>query len=685
VSLSAANLAALGLVALAALPILAHLARQVPRDRRPFGAMLLIERVVKRLRRRRRVKDRWLLLARLLAVALLALAVVDPRVSWPGVVPEFGGTGRVVLVIDRSLSMSAVENGGTALQRARDEAARILSRLPSGVLVGAVAYDTRAERLTPSLTADTTRVAARIVEIVPTYGTSDLRGALLEARRLLGGEPGEVILLSDEAGPRMIAESKGEIERLVQTGSAIFPLPLAGAHPRNIAVESAEWTEGIDGGRVVVRLRNYGDAAAEVPCEISLPDGRRVTLFVDVPPLGPAEEAATLPADATGGIGEVRCEEPDLPLDDARWFHLPQAGATRVLVVDGDPGETPTRSETYFLERALAPWGGGRSDVAIDVTTLAGLETLDPARHRVVFLANVADPRQYGPRLVEFVRGGGALVIGAGDNVTAGPYNAALAGILPSEIRRPRGMAGEAEDGVPLQLPTMGDPLLEPFSRAGRGGFAKVHAGTILTVEPFVESDDVQTLLAWEGGLPALIERRVGSGRVLLWTSSFDLAWGDLPLQAVFMPLMLRMVEVLGAHGGANAGRVDATVGGSVSVPLPDGALGAEVFGPDGAPVRSRTDGGAVSFVPDRPGAWSVGLPDVPPIARVAVNTAPDESDIRPYDSVAAVEQDLSPGLLSRTLDLGPLALGAGLGALVIQAFAALRGARRSAQAVEAL
>ena len=684
-SLSVANLAALGLLSLAALPVLAHLARQVPRDRRSFGAMLLIERLVKRLRRRRRVKDRWLLLARLLAVALLALAMADPRVTWPGVVSEFGGTGRVVIVIDRSLSMSAVEAGGTPLQRARDEAARVLSRLPTGVLVGAVAFDTRAERLTPSLSADPARVAARIAEIVPSYGTSDLRGALLEARRLLGGEPGEVILLSDEAGPRVVAEARGEIERLIATGSAVFPRPVALSRPRNVAVESAQWKEGIEGGRVVVRLRNYGDAAAEVPCEISLPDGRRVTLFVDVPPLGPAEEAATLPADATGGIGEVRCDEPDLPLDDARWFHLPQAGATRVLVVDGDPGETPTRSETYFLERALAPWGGGRSDVAIDVATVAGLDALDPTRHRVVFLANVSDPRAFGPRLVEFVRAGGALVIGAGDNVTAGAYNAALAGVLPSEFRRPRGLTADTDIGVRLELPSAQHPLLEPFARAGRGGFGKVHAATVLTVDPYVESEEITTLLSWEGGLPALIERRVGTGRVLLWTSSFDLAWGDLPLQSVFMPLMLRMVEVLGAHGGGSAGRVDGQVGMPLSVALPEGAFGAEVHGPDGSLVRSRIEGGMILFVPHRPGGWSVGVPDAPPLARVAVNVAPEESDVRAYDSVAAVEQELAPGLLSRTYDLGPWALGAALIVVLIQAFAALRGGRRAAVGVEAL
>ena len=89
---------ALALGVLVALPVWAHLARQTPRDRQAFGAMLLLERVVKRLRRRRRVKDPWLLLVRALAVLLLVLAVAGPRVTYSGGEPEFGASGRVVLV-----------------------------------------------------------------------------------------------------------------------------------------------------------------------------------------------------------------------------------------------------------------------------------------------------------------------------------------------------------------------------------------------------------------------------------------------------------------------------------------------------------------------------------------------------------------------------------------------------------
>lgn len=666
--------AALALAALAALPIIAHLARQTPRTRRPFGAMLLLERVVKRLRRRRRVKDPLLLLLRVLAFLLLALAVAAPELSVPGGIPEVGGSGRVVIVVDRSLSMAMQDAGATLLQRSRVEAATMVRSLPAGVLVGLVVFDDDALRLTPSMTSDTERILGQLESIEGTAGTSNLRAALLEARRLLGGEPGEVVLYSDEAGPRMVNEAATEISRLVEAGSAIIPVRIAGDPPRNVAVTSAKYGDGLEGGQVAVRVANYGPDAIEVPCEVTLPDGAKIPIFVDIPPLGEAEERITVPSEAKGGVGEVRCDDPDLTLDDARYFHLPRVGASRVLVVDGDPGDTPIRSEVYFLEKALAPWGA-RSGVTLDVTTPVGLMDLDPEEHRVVFLANVADPRPFGPRLVEFVRKGGNLVLTGGDQVTAERYNAALGSLLPSPLRAPRSIADPGEEGVPVSLPDIEQPLFSPFRRAGRPSFARVRSHTVLTFEPFTDvPDEITTLLTYENGLPAMVERRIGAGRVIVWTGTVDLGWSNLPLQSVFMPLCQRLVGWLGGEAGAGAARLEGVAGQPVVVELPDLAIQPDVLGPDGAIVRSRIEGTRLTFTPPRPGAYHLELEGAMPLAWVAVNTDPEESDVRPYGSVAAVENEIAPEILTREYDLARPMLGLGMLLLVAQAFLALRG-----------
>lgn len=670
---------AAGLSVLVALPILAHLARQTPKEKVAFGAMLLLRRMVKRLRRRRRVRDRLLLLLRVLAVLLLALGAMGPELVVPGGVPEFGGSGRVVLVIDRSLSMGLTEGGESLLARARTQALDVLENLPPGASVGVVLFDDDAVAVTDGLTKEHERLRAAVRGLQSSDGGSDLAGALHEARRLLAGEPGEVLLFSDEAGPRTVADARAEVEALVELGSTILPQGIHADPPRNVSITRANYAPGVDGGTLTLRLANFGPDALEVACVVTLPDGQSIPIFADLPPSGEAEERVTIPSKALGGVGVAKCDDPDLPADDARSFHLPRVGASRVLVVDGDPGDTPTRSEVYFLERALAPWGGTRSGVSIDVVAPTGLASLDPEVHRIVFLANVADPRPFGPLLTEFVRKGGRLVVSAGGNVTAERYNAALGGILPAPFRKARSLADRDEAGVPLQLPAAGEhAVFAPFSRSGRAAFANVRSHRILTLDAYEDRpDEVTTLLRYEGGAPALVERSIGKGHVLVWTSTVDWGWSNLPLQSTFMPLVQGIVRYLGGESGAGALRVDGTVGRTVRIDLPDLAIEPDILGPDEEPVRSRIDGRQIVFTPDEPGAYAVKLPDAPPMAWVAVNTDPLESDVRRGTTVSAVEQELDPERFVLRHDLASPAYGGAFGLLVL---ASLLAAGRSSE-----
>lgn len=666
---------ALGIGAMVALPLLAHLALQTPRERRAFGAMLLLERVVKRLQRRRRLKDPLLFALRVAAMVAVVLAVAGPRATYPGAEPEFGGSGRVVFVLDRSMSMQLQEGGSSLFQRAREQALEVVRGLPSGATVGLIVYDAEAVRLTPELSSDRGLIASKIESLQPSHGTSNLRDALLEARRLLEGEAGEVLLFTDEAGPRAVREATPEIERLVAGGSAIVPRVVAADPARNVAITSANYGEGLEGGQVAIRIANYGPDPVEVSCEVTLPDGAIIPIFADLPPQGETEERLTIPVEALGGVGEASCADPDLQADDARYFHLPRVGASRVLVVDGDPGDTPTRSEVYFLERALAPWGGGSHGITIDVTTPVGLQSLDADRHRVVFLANVSDPRPFGPRLTEFVRRGGTVVVSGGDNVTPERVNAALGTVLPAQLRRVSSVADPGEEGIPVVLPNTDHPLFTPFGRAGRGGFSRVRSHTLLTFEPYSDiPDEITTLLRYENGMPALVERSIGSGHVVVWTSTFDYGWSNLPLQAIFMPMMQRMVGWLGGDAGGSAARLEAFVGERVAFELPDAALDPVVVGPGEKPVASRIDGSKVMFTPNVAGAYRISVEDAPPLAWVAVNHDPGESDVRRYDSVSAVERDLRPELLERHVDLARPLFGLGLLLLFAQGVLALRG-----------
>ncbi|NCG17516.1 MAG: hypothetical protein GWP91_00685, partial [Rhodobacterales bacterium] len=519
------------------------------------------------------------------------------------------------------------------------------------------------------------RAGARLAEVQPSSGGSNLRAALLDARRLLGGEAGEVLVFTDEAGPFIVDQAAEEIGALIASGSSVIPRVVRADPARNVSVIDASYQDGAGGGQVTVRIANHGLKSVEVACEVHLPDGQVIPIFADLPPMGEAEERITVPSEVSGGVGEAWCDDPDLPLDDTRYFHLPRVGASRILVVDGDPGDTPTRSEVYFLERALSPWGGSRSGVTLDVTTPASLAKPDPDEHRVVILANVSDPRPFGLALTEFVRQGGNLIITAGSNLTAERYNAAFGSMLPASFRRPRSVADAGEEGVALVRPDAQAPLFASFSRGGRRGFSRVKAHTLLTLDPYEDvEDEITTWLKFENGMPALVERRIGAGRVMIWTSSVDLGWGNLPLQAIFMPMVQRMVGWLGAESGGNAIRLTSVVGEPVSVPLPDLTIDPQVIGPDGGAVRSHREGSSLRFQPKRPGAYRIAVADAPPLAWVAVNTDPEESRVQPVSTIVGIEREIAPELLERQVDLGRGVFGLVLLLLLLQGLLSLRG-----------
>ena len=51
-----------------------------------------------------------------------------------------------------------------------------------------------------------------------------------------------------------------------------------------------------------------------------------------------------------------------------------------------------------------------------------------------------------------------------------------------------------------------------------------------------------------DDGTPILAQRTTGGGRVLVWTSTFDNEWSDLPLHPVFLPLLREIVQFAGAR-----------------------------------------------------------------------------------------------------------------------------------------
>jgi hypothetical protein len=106
-------------------------------------------------------------------------------------------------------------------------------------------------------------------------------------------------------------------------------------------------------------------------------------------------------------------------------------------------------------------------------------------------------------------------------------------------------------------------------------------------------------LARFDDGAPALLERRPGSGRVLLWMSTIDLGWNDLAVKPVFLPFIHAMVRHLADYTEAPASLTVGQVVPAVRRSTPHAASGRGAtiaVAPSGARVTVGAEDGALEL-----------------------------------------------------------------------------------------
>lgn len=128
-------------------------------------------------------------------------------------------------------------------------------------------------------------------------------------------------------------------------------------------------------------------------------------------------------------------------------------------------------------------------------------------------------------------------------------------------------------------------PALESFRGTRSGDFTSARYLRYRALSP-ASTDAV--LARFDDGSVALAERRVGDGRVLVFSSTFDGYWNDLPVQPVFLPLVQSLVR---HAAGWTPERPWETVGHVMAVSEPGAQREMVVVAPSGERTRwSETD-----------------------------------------------------------------------------------------------
>jgi hypothetical protein len=185
----------------------------------------------------------------------------------------------------------------------------------------------------------------------------------------------------------------------------------------------------------------------------------------------------------------------------------------------------------YYVARAMA----AAQETDTRLISAAALRAADVANHSaVVLLSTRGLERRARDGIVEFVRAGGGLLIAAAPDVDPIVLSTSFA------WKPALSAAEQAPRDVVLSATDVRHPILRPFG-ALSANFGQVHFDRTWRVR----DGGWDTAARFSDGGPALLERREGNGRVVLFASDLDRRWNDFPLNPAYVPFVLEAVRHL--------------------------------------------------------------------------------------------------------------------------------------------
>ncbi|MBK9710784.1 MAG: BatA and WFA domain-containing protein [Kouleothrix sp.] len=554
------------------------------REERRVSSTFLWRRVVRDVEANapwQRLRRNPLLLLQLLLLLLLALALARPFARTAGI------AGRnLIVIVDRSASMAAVDVAPTRLAAARQQAISLIDQLPDGGRATIIAAGGLMEVLAAG-NADRRQLRDAIESIGPRNGGgSDIAQALTLAAALSSREADSEVAIISDGNVRFPPDLK------MPATVRYFPI---GAGRENVGVSAIALTPSAAGQTLFAQATNYGAGAASRRMDIYVyyDDSLNGTLLnaynLAIEPGASNAQSIVLEVPAQVRKAEARLVDSSgadgLPADDSGWAVSTVGEGTTVRVVG--PGNR-------FLEVALGLLPTVRTTLA-PASTATFTETA--AQVPVTILDGVV-PDRLPPGNLLFI---------------APPRSTELFSVT-----------GTTE--FPALRPAPGD---EPLLRNVRLSDVSVRRANKIAPGSWAH-----VVVDGDGGPMLLAGERDGRRVIVL---AFDLHDSDLPLQLAFPLLLSNMIGYLAPGSGAEAAQL--APGQPLALPVDPSITAVRVTRPGGQVAAVPiANGQAIYADTDALGVYAAEqLQGDKLIARqrYAVNLlAPDESTIAPQASL---------------------------------------------------
>ncbi len=516
----------LGLLA-ALIPIAIHLIRREKPPKVMFSTIRFLKKTSKKLILFQHLSQILLLLLRSAVIVLLVMAFARPLINQSMARLLDADPQSAVILLDLSMSMRYGDNFG----RAKEEAIVLLDQMSQGDEVALVGFSDSAQILS-DLNADLDSVRSSVNGITEAgFGVTrylpnlQLADQILEESRY---ENRAIYLVSDFQEADL-----GTFEDTwkLAPGTAFFGIDVGVEASSNLTLTDVrspkQLLEDSAEEDILVRVRSTGTSYL-AQGEVSLiVDGQ----MVDRAPvdLGDrSEEVITFSTafESEGAhTGEVRLTGDDFEDDNSYFFTVEVLPKIRVLTVNGEASDNWFDDEGHWFSLAVA----SAAESPFELETLSPDDVTDAAlrRNDVVVLLNVGSlDNQQTSIIVDYVKNGGALLIAPGDRVNPDLFNVQFQEITPAALEEQE----TVDDYSVIADFDRRHPIMRPLETDWSARFERHWR--------LVPNAEANVVMQFDNSDPALMEREIGEGKVILFASAMDLEWNNLPLQGLFLPFI---------------------------------------------------------------------------------------------------------------------------------------------------
>lgn len=588
-------------LALLSVPILLHIFKPRKVRQTPFSSLRWLRASQHRMSRRIKWHQVLLLMLRASLVVLLVLALAKPIISFG----DAAGTRSmrfVVLDVSRSMGYQP-RRGDRPIDAGKRVAEQLVRQVNAGDRTTVILAGRRPQLLGP-LVGDANAYLTPMQAAKAESSDSDLGGALRMIQPLITteGDADTHVDLYVVTDNHVRNWSQADITRFVSRTDApvrVHVVDVGAELVENAWIADARLIESTQPARREVRVRAgaVGDEPVERTIRLSGLDGiaeQKAKVLIE--PGRFAGVAFELPVDydLAGQVAHIALAPGDaLAGDDVHYLNLDKAGATRVLLIAPSPTAVPELRPDYHLVKALEALGDANPGT-LAVTRVDPHEILtDPiAASDVIILAEVPRlPDSTRQAIEQRVAAGGSAIIFVGPSIDQAHYNTKMHDPLrPTTCLLPTPLGDRSATDARIAQVRWRHPIFAALSDPVYSDLGQVRFEQYFRM-PYSEAVTDTVLATIGDAAPAIIERGLGEGHVLVMNMTPNDAWTDLPRRPSYIVMLDRMVSYL--TGGT--ARNTFSLGEVVRITLPENATD--------APVTVRPPTGAVMTVASTPSA----------------------------------------------------------------------------------